>query len=175
MAKVTFSSLKLKENTENKKIMVNGIEIEVLQYLPVEKKRDLIELVMQNSNEAAYVNPIERDKFFAILLVMGYTNLKFTDKQREASDELYDLMVNSELIKSVIEAIPNEEYSILHSYIEEFETRIDSYNKSLLAVVTNVLGGLQESAIAAADIMGKINTEDFQKVLQTAQAIVNNQ
>ncbi len=171
MAKVTFSSLKLKENTETKKIMVNNIEIEVLQYLPIEKKRDLMELVMQNSNEAAYVNPIERDKFFTILLVMGYTNLKFTDKQREASDELYDLMINTNLVRDVIDAIPNEEYSALHTYIEEFETRVDAYNKSLLAVVTSVLTGLQDSASAAADIMGKIDTEDFQKMLQTAQNI----
>ena len=53
MAKVTFSSLKIKNEENIKKFTFNDKEIEVLQYLPVNEKNNLIEVVLQKANEGS--------------------------------------------------------------------------------------------------------------------------
>ena len=47
MAKVSYANLKLKVNTDIKKI--EGTEIEVLQYLPIDEKYSFINIVLQQS------------------------------------------------------------------------------------------------------------------------------
>lgn len=47
MAKTTYASMKLKVNTQPKEIDFEGNKIEVLQYLPVEDKYDLVMITLQ--------------------------------------------------------------------------------------------------------------------------------
>ena len=50
MAKITYASLKLKKDTSTKTInLEDGKTLEILQYLPFEEKRDLIDIVLQKS------------------------------------------------------------------------------------------------------------------------------
>ena len=51
MAKISYSSLKLKKNTEVNKITYEDKEIEVLQYLSFKDKMDLIEITLQKSGK----------------------------------------------------------------------------------------------------------------------------
>ena len=49
MAKVSFTNLKLKMNKEIKEISFNNTKIEVLQYLPIEEKYDLVMITLQQA------------------------------------------------------------------------------------------------------------------------------
>ena len=52
MAKVTYASLKLKTDDSVKIFKINDTEIEVLKYLPIEDKYDLISITLQNSKDS---------------------------------------------------------------------------------------------------------------------------
>ena len=47
MAKTTYAGMKLKVNTQPKEIDFNGNQFEVLQYLPIEDKYDLVMITLQ--------------------------------------------------------------------------------------------------------------------------------
>ena len=111
MAKVSYTNLKLKINNEVKEIEFNGQKIEVLQYLPISDKLDLIVATLQSSRENAIFNPIKLDLYFHLNLMYLYTNINFTDKQREDEYKLYDALSSSGLLDQVIEASPEEEYN----------------------------------------------------------------
>ena len=98
MAKVTFSSLKIKNEENIKKFTFNDKEIEVLQYLPVNEKNNLIEVVLQKANEGSIFNTFTMDMYFHLYLIMYYTNLTFTEKQREDLPKLYDAFEESGFI-----------------------------------------------------------------------------
>ena len=59
MAKVSFSSLKLKANTEVKTIDYNNITIEVSQYLSVNDKYDLINVVLVATGAVALLGKVK--------------------------------------------------------------------------------------------------------------------
>ena len=83
MAKVSYASLKLKTNTEIKEIKWEDKVIEVAQYLPINDKYDLIMVTLQKAKEDILYNPVKLDMYFHLHLVYMYTNLSFTDKQKE--------------------------------------------------------------------------------------------
>ena len=50
--KVSYASLKLKTDTSVKEVAIaEGVNIEVLQYLPIESKYDLVMIALQQSLE----------------------------------------------------------------------------------------------------------------------------
>lgn len=64
MAKISYASLKLKTNTEVNTVDFNGNKIEILKYLPIEEKYDLISVTLQKSLEDTLYNPLKVDMYF---------------------------------------------------------------------------------------------------------------
>ena len=117
MAKVSYANLKLKTDLSVKTINFNETEIEILKYLPVEDKESLISITLQNSKENGIYNPIKVEKYFQLYLVYMYSNLSFTEKQREDEDKLYDQLKSNGLIDLIVENIEKKEYEELRIYL----------------------------------------------------------
>ena len=66
MAKVTYASLKLKTDNSVNTFDFQGHEIEVLRYLPVEDKYDLVMITLQNSEENGIYNPVKFPFIFSL-------------------------------------------------------------------------------------------------------------
>ena len=94
MAKVAFTKLGLKKKDEVKTVDLNGITVEVKQYLPINDKLALISNVLNSSHDqsANFANPIQLEVIGTIEIIMAYTNLSFTEKQKEDYAKLYDLL-----------------------------------------------------------------------------------
>lgn len=175
MTKVTFSSLKLKMNNAIKIFECNGNSIEVTQYLPIEDKMDLIDITLQNSKEGKLFNPIKVEMYFHLYLVYLYTNLTFTDKQKEDEEKLFDILDSNGIINSVIENIPEEEYDTLLEYLDEKMEIELNYITTSAAIFDTILEELPKSAQNAVDIMNEINNTPIQNVLNFAEAIGNKE
>lgn len=164
MAKVSFTNLKLKINSEVKEIKYNDVAIEVKQYLPIEEKIDLIQIALQNAEENGIYNDIKLDMYFHLYLVYLYTNLNFTDKQKEDEYKLFDILESNGLIDTVIGAIPENEYDRLLRYIEVFKHDILTYKNTAGAVLQTVIQDLPKNAAAAAEIVNSFDPEKYQSV-----------
>ena len=92
MSKITYTSLKLKPKEEVKTFDFNGVTIEVKQYLPIDEKYDLISVALQKAKEDNIYNELKLDMYFDLYLVYLYTNVTFTDKQKEDEAKLYDAL-----------------------------------------------------------------------------------
>ena len=80
MAKITYASLKLKTDNSVDTFDFNGNTIEVLKYLPIKDKYDLITMTLERAEEEGVYNPVMMEAYFHLYLVYMYTNLTFTDK-----------------------------------------------------------------------------------------------
>ena len=76
MAKVTYASLKLKVDNSVETFDFNGNTIEVLKYLPIQDKYDLIMTTLERAEEEGVYNPVTLEAYFHLYLVYMYTNLK---------------------------------------------------------------------------------------------------
>jgi len=170
MAKVTYSSLKLKAKEEIKEIDFNGNKIEVKQYLPVTDKIDLIDITLQKAKEDNLYNPIKVNMYFHLHLVYLYTNITFTDKQKEDEEKLFDVLESNGLINAIVAAIPENEYSsLLNKTAEKIDNEL-KYNTTTAALVSKIINDLPMQAQAMADIVEGFNPEKYQAVIDFAKA-----
>ena len=83
--KATFNNMKLKVNTEVKTLTIREDmdSIEVKQYLPIKDKIDMIEAVIDQSKEGTIYNRAKIEMYFSVYLVFLYTNISFTENQKQ--------------------------------------------------------------------------------------------
>ena len=155
--KPTFAKLKLQKNTEVKVVKVNELEIEVKQYLPVEDKLKLISNVINYSaDENNFVNPVKVDVFGTLEIIYAYTNLGFTEKQKEDPANLYDLLIGSGIADELINAIPQVEYREVINGINECIEAVYKYRNSAAGIIETVVADYNNLDMNATDIQQKL-------------------
>lgn len=174
MAKVNYTSLKLKTNNSVKTFQFHDINIDVLQYLPIEDKYDLVMITLQKSFEEEVYNPIKLDMLFHLYLIYMYTNISFTDKQKENESKLYDAIKSNGLLEAVLEQIPEEEYNILFEYISDLADIKEEYNRSVVSLVKKMITDLPTQAQAAMDIVNSFDKNKYQEVIDFAKMANGN-
>lgn len=161
MAKVPFSKLNLKKIDKVQVVTINGLEVEVKQYLPVAEKLELIANVLNNSaDDNNFANPVKTYVLSHLEIIYAYTNLSFTDKQKEDPAKLYDILETNGIIDSIILAIPPSEYDNL---IEDITSTIDAYYKyknSALGILEAATTDYKNLDLEASDIQKKIADPD---------------
>ena len=170
MAKITYSSLKLKTKDEIKEIDFNGNKIEVKQYLPITDKIDLIDITLQKSREDRLYNPLKVNMYFHLHLIYLYTNITFTDKQKEDEEKLYDVLDSNGLINAVVAAMPESEYTdLLNKTAEKIDNEL-KYNTTAAALVSKIINDLPAQAEAMANIVDNFDPSKYQAVVDFAKA-----
>lgn len=161
MPKVPFSKLNLKKIDKVQVVTINGLEVEVKQYLPVAEKLELIANVLNNSaDDNNFANPVKTYVLSHLEIIYAYTNLSFTDKQKEDPAKLYDILDTNGIIDSIILAIPPSEYDNL---IEDITSTIDAYYKyknSALGILEAATTDYKNLDLEASDIQKKIADPD---------------
>ena len=167
MAKVGLTKLGLKVNQDTKTITINEQSIEVKQYLPVNDKLKLISNVINNSvDEHNFANPIRMDIYTTLEVLYWYTNISFTEKQKEDVPKLYDLVTDSGLFAAVVAAIPEREYVMLCEGIRRSAEAIYTYRNSVLGILEAVsadYNGLNLDALGIQQTLADPNNMELLK------------
>lgn len=136
MAKVPFSKLGLSKDIPVTIIHVNGQDIEVKSTIPIEDKlaliSDVINLSIDSNN---YYNPEKIRLFTELSIVEYYTNVSFTEKQKENIFKVYDLLNFNGVIRQVMGVIPAEELNTLKDSINSTVASIYAYHNSVLGIL----------------------------------------
>ena len=139
MAKIGFTKLSLKRKNEVKTITINNNQIEIKQYLPVNDKLDLIARVINGAHDQNnFPNPIKIEVIGTLEMIMAYTNISFTEKQKEDIPKLYDLLEENGVIKDIISQIPEDEYNFIIDGINKTVDAVYTYNNSVLGILEAV-------------------------------------
>jgi hypothetical protein len=140
MAKVSFTKLKCKVETSIAHVEWEGETIEVKQYLPIQEKLALIGRVITQAHEQDenYSNPVKVDVFRGLEIIFAYTNISFTDKQKEDLPKLYDMVYCSGLLKAIKDAIPSDEINDIIFGIEDSIEAVYKYQNSVLGVLDTI-------------------------------------
>lgn len=140
MAKVSFTKLKCKVETSIAHVEWEGETIEVKQYLPIQEKLALIGRVIMQAHEQNenYSNPVKVDVFRELEMIFAYTNISFTDKQKEDLPKLYDMIYCSGLLKAIKDAIPSDEKNDILFGIEDSIEAVYKYQNSVLGLLDTI-------------------------------------
>lgn len=141
MAKVPFTKLKCKINEEVKQVKLNDeITIEVKQYLPIQEKLALIGRVIElaHMQDENYSNPVKAAVFRDLEMVECYTNISFTEKQKEDPSKLYDLLYSTSTMKIILDNIPEDEYNKIIVGVTESIEAVYKYQNSIFGILDNL-------------------------------------
>lgn len=167
MAKISFTKLSLKRKNEIKVLNINNLQIEIKQYLPINEKLDLISRVINGAHDQNnFPNPIKIEVIGTLEIIMAYTNISFTEKQKEDIPKLYDLLEENGLIDEIISYIPKEEYDFIIKGIDETVDAVYTYNNSILGILESVSQDYSNLEFDAEDIKNKIGDPDNLKLMK---------
>lgn len=162
MAKVPFSKLKAEKNQEIKTVVINDQTIEVKQYLPSNDKLGLISNVINmaaNVQEGMnFANPVLIEICGTLEIIYAYTNISFTEKQKEDPTKLYDLLDNSGIIDAVMNLIPEAEYNFIIDGIDQSVESIYQYHNSFLGILETLKTDYSNLDLDAQKIQKMLNS-----------------
>ena len=168
MAKLAFTKLGLKTNTDIETFEFNEQTIEVKQYLPVNDKLTLISEVINNSaDENNFANPVKVEVYTTVAIIEAYTNITFTDKQKEDITKLYDKFVSSELYHAILHLIPAEELNSLFDALRSSIDAIYNYRNSVMGILENISTDYSNLDLDASTIQAKLADPENMALLKS--------
>lgn len=163
----TYLKLGLKKKDETKTITINGQEVTVKQYLPIEDKIKIIENVLHNSaDDNNFANPVKVEVYFNLELIYNYTNISFTEKQKEDATKIYDLFENNGIFSQVISAMPADEYQLLYDWTQETIDAFYKYRNSVMGIMEQISTDYKNLDFDAQSIQNKIADPENMKLLK---------
>lgn len=169
--KVGLTKLGLKKNTNLTTLEWNGQVIEIKEYLPIQEKLDLIgRIVNQSFDDNNFVNPARLQIFTTLELLYTYTNINFTDKQKEDFLNLYDLFISSGLWELINQKL--HEFGEAQIIIETSQAVINElykYKDSALGILQAISQDYENLDLDADKLKDKIanreNVEFLKEVM----------
>lgn len=159
MAKVSFSKLGLTKNNDIKTIEYNGQIIEIKQYLSINEKAVIASNVLNNvigNGVTRFINPLQMEVYTLLFVIDAYTNINFTEKQKEDSAKLYDLIVSSGLWDIIFNELNKEDYGKLLIYIEKSIKSFFDYYNSIYGILDNINKEYEQMDFDANEIQKKL-------------------
>ena len=140
MARIPFTKLKCKINTNEIPVQIGEETIAVKQYLPIQDKLELIGKVVMAAHEQDenYSNPVKAGVYRDLEVIFAYTNITFTDKQKEDLPKLYDILYSSGVIAEVLKNIPEDEYTEIVLGVKDSIEAVYKYQNSALGILDNI-------------------------------------
>ena len=153
MAKVAFSKLNLKKNTDVRILKWNDLDIEIKQYLPIEDKLNLVSKIINDSvDDNGYYNTARVFIYKVIHITEAYTNISFTEKQKEDVFGLYDKLISSGFWKKLhvnwmypkdtedqdVNYIPFDEVDEVFWWVDDIIANIYKYKDSVVGILDTI-------------------------------------
>lgn len=170
MAKISYNKLGITKDELNKvqTVEYNDQTIEVKQYLPIAEKSELITRVLNNSvdENTGYYNPLKLDMNLGLEIVYAYSNISFTEKQKEDPMKLYDMLNASKVLNLIIGLVPDGEFYYLNKTTYEMANNIVTYRNSAMGIMEAISADYSNLDLDATDIQKKLNDPNNMALLK---------
>lgn len=170
MAKISYNKLGITKDELNRvqTVEYNDQTIEVKQYLPIAEKSELITRVLNNSvdENTGYYNLLKLDMNLGLEIVYAYSNISFTEKQKEDSMKLYDMLNASKVLNLIIGLVPDGEFYYLNKTTHEMANNIVTYRNSAMGIMEAISADYSNLDLDATDIQKKLNDPDNMALLK---------
>lgn len=168
MAKIAFTKLGLKVNKEVTNISFNDQKIEIKQYVPANEKLDVISnIINASADDMKFYNVGKLEVFGAIEIISAYTNIGFTEKQKEDICKLYDLFVSSGLYNLILDNIPESEIRWIEEVMMNTINSIYKYQNSAMGILDAVNQDYQNLNLDATEIQQKLGDPENLALLKS--------
>ena len=171
-----YSDLNLHLNKDVKTISIQpGVDINILKYLPIEDKNNIIYFALKNSEDNGTYNLCLLDMWFKMYIIISYTDIIFTEDQKAQIEIIYDELNSNGILDAIIRAIDPEEYGWLTKQLQDALEIGLKYKSTIASVLHDFIQNLPKNAEQAKDLINGFNPEQFTNAMNFFKAINGNQ
>ena len=156
MAKIGLTKLISVKKGEIKTIEIGEQKLEVLTYLPLEKKIEMVNKVANDCIMETGINPIQRDVQTDLAIIEYYTNISLTEKQKEDMLKTYDLLCLNDIITTVKNIIPAEEIGQVQAWIWMCIDAIERFGNSARGILKDITTNYDGAKLNVEEILKDI-------------------
>lgn len=161
MAKIAYTKLALTPNKEVKSFDYNGQTIDVVQYLPLEKKLEVLTEIINNSgDDKGFYNRAKIEFNIILEIVFNYTNITFTEKQKADRMKLYDALVGSGFWGYVKQVLPEDEWDWYNRMTYFTIDKIYEYRNSVYGILDAMKSDYDNLDLDATKIRDELANEE---------------
>lgn len=164
--KVGLTKLVTVKESDTKTIEINGEEIVVKQYLPLEEKLGMVRDIGLAAIGEQYINPVTIDVLLDIKMVQYYTNINFTEKQMEDTEKLYDMLTMNNIINSVYQAIPIEEIGKLSTWVHRTICEVSTFRNSAMGIMETINKNYDATKLDLEALNSELRTPEMQEFVK---------
>lgn len=174
----SFKDLNLHADSSTTTCVINDQEVTVKYSIPLQDMIDLIQITLQKSEEDGIYNQLKLDAYFTLNYIYLYTDIEFSDEDREDELALYDILNSNDVLVDILGAQSvdaegneaNPEYEMLFETLQIMMERNLDYKNTAAAVLQKIIQDLPANAQAAREIVDSFDKEKYSEVVEFAQA-----
>ena len=160
--KIGLTKLGLKKNINLISLEWGDQIIQIKEYLPIEDKISVIErIVNQSLDDNNFANPARIMINTTLEIMFAYTNINFTEKQKEDRLGLYDLLVSSGLWEQVEDRLAEiGELKIINKTVNDVIDEVYRYKTSALGILQTISEDYSNLNLDAESIKEKLANKE---------------
>lgn len=151
-------------------------EFEVLTYLPIKYKYDIIIITLQKAFDENnnYYNPLLIDEYFHLHLFKSYVrNITwdpnvYADKE---DDEVYDELVSCGLMEEFLKTMPENEYNDILGYLNDTQEAMLKYKNGIFGFLNDTVAKMPLNAEKAVEILKDFKEKDAEQLISMVREI----
>jgi len=147
----------------------------VQSYLPLEEKMNLIDIVMQQADQAVVVNTLVLEALFHLYIVIKYTDIEFTDEDLADPFKLYDVLETNGIINITLMKMDETEYKTLRENLMSTLSYYNEYRNSARALIEQFKWFTPSEAVAVQEKLKEIDIDKLENVLRLANLTGGNE
>ncbi len=167
---MNFNELELKINDKVRILKFKNKDIKVKQYLPIQDKLNLVQIALQQSLDEGIYNDGLLTAYFHTYVVMFYTDVEFTEEEKQDVLTLFNLMDSENLIGSVIELIPQSEFGDLLEMLNNQQKNNMIFKQSAAYIIGQFIDALPSQMEKVGEIVNNFDPSKYQAVVDFATA-----
>lgn len=156
---------------KNITLTIAGETVNVTQSVSTSDKVDFVDAVLSKSISNGYYNPILVDAYFHLNLVYLFSDIVFSEEDREDELKLYDDLKENGILKQILDNIPKEVYEELLCATEETIAKSESFYKSATYNLSQIISTVPMMVNQLIDEMNKFDLDKYVNVKKFAEAL----
>lgn len=176
MEKISFENFGLDVKSDIQIVNFNNLDIEVKQYLSAQDKVEIIQNVLAQGvdpERAYYFDPCRKAIVMTLEIIDKYTNIEFSETDREDLVKLYDAIISNGLWEAIVDAIPNEEFQTIISWQELIENSIVEHENSIVGMMESVTQDYKDTQFDATEIQNALKDPENMALLKELLPLIN--
>lgn len=170
MAKLSLNKLGLHKIPviEKETFKFNEQQIEVIQYLPINDKIDLIQRIVNASldTDEKFINPCKVNVYMYVEIILAYTNITLTETQKKDLNKVYDAFCASNFIGYFRAHMDDREWDYVTNSVWEILDSMIKYRNSAVGILDTVSQDYSNLNLDATEIQEKLADPNSMSLLK---------